>query len=263
MSNDNFLDDLLPVQEGFEMFNEDGSVAQTPAQDPIQATRVKQPMQQPQNFQQPVPMNQQAQQPIMQQPVAQQQMVQQIQQPVSTIDNLTKLINKSSYTEAEWAEREQIYVDECNKIHIDPSTLTASEIAIAAGRIDNLLTPLRIDNIYAQRQATKYENQLKIQKELCYNVVKQAANGVKLTVDETKSLIAEKINNTIVAENQNLYDLNTKYTERFIFTKGCIDALQDKKDLLITYSAVLKIENTSNNFTASVPTQNQINRMGQ
>ena len=238
MSNDNFLDDLLPVQEGFEMFNEDGSVAQTPAQDPIQATRVKQPMQQPQNFQQPVPMNQQVQQPVMQQPVAQQQMVQQIQQPVSTIDNLTKLINKSSYTEAEWAEREQIYVDECNKIHIDPSTLTASEIAIAAGRIDNLLTPLRIDNIYAQRQATRYENQLKIQKELCYNVVKQAANGVKLTVDETKSLIAEKINNTIVAENQNLYDLNT-------------------------YSAVLKIENTSNNFTASVPTQNQINRMGQ
>lgn len=184
----------------------------------------------------------------------------------STSDNLSMLVNKQFYTDQEWEQREQIYVEECNKIHVDPFNLNSSEISIAAGRIDNILSPLRIDNIYAQRLLSRYQIMLKVERELAYGIVKngtQTAN-LKLTVNEVESMVTKVIvQKTSFEDNKNLIDLCHRYNDRYTFTKGIIDALQDKKDLLITYSAVLKIENTTNNFAPNVPTQNQMDRMGQ
>lgn len=191
-----------------------------------------------------------------------------VQQPVqqmnqnTTVQNLNALMNKRDYSDQEWDQRESLYVTECNKINVNSSNLNTNEIVVAAGRIDALLTPLRIDNVYAQKNAIKYDNQIKIQKELLFNSIKKSAT-IKLTVDDTKSLITEKIANTQVGPNgENLFTLSEKYNERVIFTKGLIDTLQDKKDLLITYSGMLKIENSVTNFSQNVPTDGQINRMG-
>ena len=215
----------------------------------VQAERVKktQPQAQEnvqQNTAQPVQINQSAQNVIK-----------------TSIDDLSI---KKSYTDQEWEQRELIYVSECNKINVNPTNLNSSEITVAAGKIDAILTPLMIDNVYNQRQCTIYESQLKISEQMAYNSVKSTltAQNVKATVNEVESMVVKTIYDAkTFEEGINIYDAINRYKSRYIFTKQIIDLLNGKKDLLITFSAMLKVENTVTNFTPNVPTGNQINNM--
>jgi len=216
-----------------------------PVQDqPIQAERIKNVNNQPNTVQ---ASNQQSNV----------QVLNQINQdPMDILYNVS-----STYTDNQWALRENIYVNECNKIRVDTGNVSNNDVIIAAGQIDRLLTPLVADNISAQRLSAKYENLLKLEKELCFNSVKQQA-GTKLTVDETKSLIAMTISNKRQFEdNKNLYELCERYGSRYIFTKGILDCLHDKKDLLINYLTILKLENSTQSMSPNVYSQNQMNRM--
>lgn len=221
-----------------------------------------QTVQQPQNFQQAIPV-----QPIQTNTSPTQMNItptvptQPIQQQNSTVDNLTLLINKQNYTTTEWEKREEIYVQECNKLVFDANNVTGNFIAVMAAKIDALLTPLRVDHIRMQQAVSRYENLIKIKEKLYFSTIKNGTS-VKLTVDEIKSLITDKIDNDrSYEEGINLYDAVVRYTSRVTATKGFIDALQDKKDALILYSAILKVENTTNNFTSNVPSQSQFNQM--
>jgi hypothetical protein len=187
--------------------------------------------------------------------------MQPIQQQNSTVDNLTLLVNKQNYTTTEWEKREEIYVQECNKLTFNADNVTGNFIAVMAAKIDALLTPLRIDHIRMQQAVSRYENLIKVKEKLYFSTIKNGTS-VKLTVDEIKSLITDKIDNDrSYEEGINLYDAVIRYTSRVTATKGFIDALQDKKDALILYSAILKVENTTNNFTPNVPSQSQFNQM--
>ena len=199
----------------------------------------------------------------------QQNVVQPVQQTNQSTQNVIKtsiddLSIKSSYTDQEWEQRELVYVSECNKINVNPTNLNSSEITVAAGKIDAILTPLMIDNVYNQRQYTIYESQLKISEQMAYNTVKSSltAQNIKATVNEVESMVVKTIYDTkTFEEGINIYDAINRYKSRYIFTKQIIDLLNGKKDLLITFSAMLKVENTVTNFTPNVPTGNQINDM--
>lgn len=199
----------------------------------------------------------------------QQNIVQPVQQTNQSTQNVIKtsiddLSIKKSYTDQEWEQRELVYVSECNKINVNPTNLNSSEITVAAGKIDAILTPLMIDNVYNQRQCTIYESQLKISEQMAYNSVKSSltAQNIKATVNEVESMVVKTIYDTkTFEEGINIYDAINRYRSRYIFTKQIIDLLNGKKDLLITFSAMLKVENTVTNFTPNVPTGNQINNM--
>ena len=179
----------------------------------------------------------------------------------STVDNLSLLFNKQNYTVAEWEKREEVYVQECNKLVFNADNITGNFIAVMAAKIDALLTPLRIDHIRMQQAVSKYENLIKIKEKLYFSTIKNGTS-IKLTVDEIKSLITDRIDNDrSYEEGINLYDAVVRYSSRVTATKGFIDALQDKKDALILYSAILKVENTANNFIPNVPNQSQFNQM--
>ena len=206
------------------------------------------------------------------QPQAQENTQQNIVQPVQTNQSVQNVIKtsiddlsiKKSYTDQEWEQRELVYVSECNKINVNPTNLNSSEITVAAGKIDAILTPLMIDNVYNQRQCTIYESQLKISEQMAYNSVKSTltAQNVKATVNEVESMVVKTIYDAkTFEEGINIYDAINRYKSRYIFTKQIIDLLNGKKDLLITFSAMLKVENTVTNFTPNVPTGNQINNM--
>lgn len=229
-------------------------------QEPLQATRVrKTPQEQPVQQHQPVQAQVQQTQPVQQQ-VMYSNMNSNVIRSNSTEENLALLYFKQSYTEQEWQIRREIYAVEIGKIHVDGNNVTPSDISVAAGRIDALLTPLRIDHMNAQIDMSRYENLLKLKKELKFNTIKQ--QNPKLTIDDIKSLIAKEIESEKnYEEGIDLYDANNRFLARTITTKGSIDALQDKKDLLITYSAMLKVENTASGFSASVPTDGQMNQM--
>ena len=179
----------------------------------------------------------------------------------TTEQNMFLLNPKRNYTDDEWNDREDIYIAECNKIMIDGSSLTPNDVSVAAGRIALLLTPLRIDNVFAQQALEKYSNQLKIQEKILYNKVK-ANVTVKLTVDEIKGSVTQSIvDNPYNGTKYNLYELVERANHRVIFTNGIIETLKDKKDLLITHSGILKLESGVGSFTPNVPNDNYINQV--
>lgn len=240
-------------------------------QTPVEAPVPQQPAQAQQEVQQAIriPKNQQVQMPNnppTPQPTQQIQPNNQVMRTDgSTQQNLAILMNiRDYYKDAEWTQRYAIYMQECSKIEVDPTNLTASNIAIAAGRIDALLTPVRFDYALMNKMHGHYEMLLKLQQQIEYGNQKRDDEKAKIkhSIDDTKALAMMRVkSNTSYEDNLDLFDLEDKYAGRMIQAKTVLDILSDKKDILITYSATLKIENTANNFTASVPTNNQFNQM--
>lgn len=242
-----------------------------PIQTPIEAPVPQQPTQAQPEVQQAIriPKNQQVQMPNNQpapQPTQQfQPNNQTMRTDGSTQQNLAILMNiRDYYKDAEWTQRYTIYMQECSKIEVDPTNLTASNIAVAAGRIDALLTPVRFDYALMNKMHGHYEMLLKLQQQIEYGNQKRDDEKAKVkhSIDDTKALAMMRVkSNNSYEDNLDLFDLEDKYAGRMIQAKTVLDILSDKKDILITYSATLKIENTANNFTASVPTNNQFNQM--
>jgi hypothetical protein len=262
-----------------DSFFDDAFTNNAPIQTPIEEPVPQQPVQTQSEVQQAIriPKNQQIQMPN-NQPVPQSVPVQQpMPQPVSqaqpmrtdgsTQQNLAILMNiKDYYTDVEWTQKYAVYMQECSKIEVDPINLTASDIAVAAGRIDALLTPARFDYALMNKVHGHYEMLLKLQQQIEYGNQKRDDENTKIkhNIDDTKALAMMRVkSNTSYEDNLDLFDLEDKYAGRMIQAKTILDILSDKKDILITYSAALKIENTANNFTPNVPTNNQINQMRQ
>lgn len=270
-ANDNIM------ESSFQMFEPDGVIApiQTPIEEPV-------PQQQPvqQNVQQPVQQNVEVAKRI---PKNQQNTVQQNngpmpmpQQPVgqplpnrtdgSTLQNLAILMNvKPYYTDTEWMQKFTLYGDECAKIGVDAANLTSSDITVNAGRIDALLTPVRLDYANIQGRLAVLELQCKVIEQDAFKQVYDgfvAKNAKMPAIDDRKAMATFNVENYKMQEDGlNVYELRQRYSARAIQIESIVKILQDKKDLLITYSAALKLENTTNNFTASVPTDRQMNQM--
>lgn len=256
--------------ENFAMFNSDDNIPAPPQDDMVIDESQIPPQPEDMNnasAEQPVtatriPKTQKS--PVQAQPVAQQQ-TKPTKTDGSTEQNLAILMNiQDYYTDLEWTQKYTLYLQECKKIEIDPLNLTGSDIMIAAGRIDALLTPVRADYATMQRLQGHYDMLVKLNKESSYiDVVRDCEkNGKKYSIDDKKALATEKVqNDKSYEDNLSVFELQDRYEGRFIQIKTIIDILSDKKDLLITFSAALKIENTANNFTASVPTDKQVNQM--
>lgn len=161
------------------------------------------------------------------------------------------------YNNSQWTAKEDWYVKECDKIQISSSPTTA-DIQRIAMEIDRLLTIARLDYAFIAQAYDKYNTQLKIEKERLFVDLKlqppSQYNTLKLTVDEMKGVVASVIqnrkwNNT----SYSLFELVEMTSGRNIFMEGVIKILQDKKDLLITHSGMLKIESSVGSMQPNVP----------
>lgn len=157
---------------------------------------------------------------------------------------------RRAYTVNQWQAKEDWYTQECLAIQLNESP-TPAEIQATAVRIDSLLSMARIDYAYVAQMYDKYSMQLKIEEKESFVKLKlsppAAYANMKLTVDEMKGVVASVIksnpwNNT----SYSLYQLVEMSSNRNIFMEGIIKLLQDKKDLLITHSGMLKIESSLN-----------------
>lgn len=163
-----------------------------------------------------------------------------------------------TYSKSQWAIKEDYYTNQCNNIIISDSP-TPAEVQQCAVLIDSLLSMARIDYAYTSQQYDRYSMQLKIEEKRLFVDLKlkppSQYSSLKLTVDEMKGVVASVIignkwNNT----SFNLYELVEMSNSRNIFMEAIIKILQDKKDLLITHSGMLKIENSLNSMQPNVPT---------
>lgn len=170
-------------------------------------------------------------------------------------------IPKNSYTDKEWAMKEQWYVDETNKLQFSSSP-TPGEVQNFAIEVDKLLSVARIDYAFINQKYDRLSMQRKIEETRQFVLLKQQPPtrfvNMKLTVDEMKGVVAEVIQTTPWAGSSvSLYDLVQIYSSRYIFMESVIRLLQDKKDLLITHNGILKIENSLSSMQPSVPGHNQ------
>lgn len=166
---------------------------------------------------------------------------------------------RRTYTNSQWIAKEDWYAKECNSIQLSDSP-TPAEIQQAAIRIDVLLSMARIDYAYVNQMYDRYSMQLKIEEKRLFVDLKitppSQYNTLKLTVDEMKGVVTSVILNQKWANTQySLYQLVEMSSSRNIFMEGVIKILQDKKDLLITHSGILKIENSLNSMQPNVPNQ--------
>ena len=153
--------------------------------------------------------------------------------------------------------KEDYYTQQCNSIIISDSP-TPAEIQQCAVRIDALLSMARIDYAYVSQQFDRYNMQLKLEEKRLFVDLKLSPptqySSLKLTVDEMKGVVASVIlNNKWNNGNYNLYELVEMSSSRNIFMEAVIKILQDKKDLLITHSGMLKIENSLNVMSPNAP----------
>lgn len=164
---------------------------------------------------------------------------------------------RRAYTNSQWIAKEDWYVKECNAIQLSDCP-TPAEVQHTALLIDALLTVARIDYAYVSQMYDKYSMQLKIEEKRLFVDLKLQPpaqyNTLKLTVDEMKGVVASVIQNQQWAGTQySLYQLVELSSSRNIFMEGIIKVLQDKKDLLITHSGMLKIENSLSSMQSNVP----------
>ena len=162
-----------------------------------------------------------------------------------------------TYSKSQWTIKEDYYTKQCNSIIISDSPSPA-EIQQCAVRIDALLSMARIDYAYTNQQYDRYSIQLKIEEKRLFVDLKlnppTQYSTLKLTVDEMKGVVASVIlNNKWSGTSFNLYELVEMSSSRNIFMEAIIKILQDKKDLLITHSGMLKIENSLNGIQPNVP----------
>lgn len=161
---------------------------------------------------------------------------------------------RRAYSASQWAQKEEWYVSEANRLTLppDPSPSDVQDIALG---IDALMTTARLDYAYIHQNCERYSMQLKIEEKHLFVTLKQNppaefASG-KLTVDDIKGVVAHVIkNNGWNGSKMSLYKLVEESSSRDVFLESIIKLLQDKKDLLITHNGILKLENAVGNMGA-------------
>ena len=182
---------------------------------------------------------------------------------INNVQVFNPAIPNRIYSANQWITKEDWYASECASIVIS-DTPSPAEIQQIASKIDALLTLARIDYAYVNQTYDKYNMQLKIEEKRLFVELKinppTKFNGLKLTVEEMKGIVTNVIQTQHWETTQySLYQLVEMASKRNIFMEGIIKILQDKKDLLITHSGMLKIENSLNSLQHNTTLNNNHN----
>lgn len=162
-----------------------------------------------------------------------------------------------SYNSSQWQMKEDWYTKQVNAIVIPPDPNPAI-IQDIASQIDRMLTIARLDSAYIQQNADRYKMHLKYEEQRLFVELKmntpQQYSSLKLTVDEMKGIVASTLKNNNWQNMQySLLDLVSESNSRSVFMDAVLKSLNDKKDLLITHSGMLKIENSISAMSSNVP----------
>lgn len=160
-----------------------------------------------------------------------------------------------AYTDSQWQLKEDWYVQQVQSINI-PVSPGPADLANVACSIERVLSIARLDMSYIEQSYNRFQLLVKLQESILYTGL-GTIQGMKLTVAERESYVKAHLNSSGWDGGAlTLYQLREKSDARYVFMKGVISALIDKKDLLITHSSAIKAEATLNNYSPSAPKQN-------
>ena len=162
---------------------------------------------------------------------------------------------KESYTYEEWEQREQWYLQKVGEIQM-PIGPTPQDLENFANQVERVLSIARFDWAYAKRASDRFDMLYKTQKLVLFNKLVQEGMvkaDAKVTVDEKKGYVEELMQKPFKSYGKSLAELVSDSNDRIIFMDTVINALEDKKSLIMSHASAMKTEASLNNFSSSVP----------
>ena len=153
------------------------------------------------------------------------------------VDAMKSMIGITGCTTPEWEQTKANIIEQVEGMHIDPDS-TPAEMRYLIADIDAALSQLKIYKINADQQFNpllKHINYVSLQ------AGSKGANSEERKANAIRGLIEYKTNPDDT-EYTNLLDIQVFAENQIAFYDEMIKILQDKKNMLITFSGIVKTE---------------------
>ena len=153
------------------------------------------------------------------------------------VDAMKDMIGITGCTTPEWEETKANIQEQIEGMHIDPDS-TPAEMRYLIAEIDAALSQLKIYKVNADQQFNpllKHINYVSLQ------AGSKGANSEERKANAIRGLIEYKSNPDDI-EYTNLLDIQVFAENQIAFYDEMIKILQDKKNMLITFSGIVKTE---------------------
>lgn len=157
---------------------------------------------------------------------------------MSLYDAVEKMEESINITIPEWEETQQEIKDKLKTLTIDPDVNPAG-MRMLIGEIDDLLTELRLIRTRVDEQSKALNEQveyIRLSNSKGSNSEERKASGYKALMNYKKNPDDEEV--------INLVEYQIFMNNKLNFLNESIEIVKDKKQLLITFSSMLKIEST-------------------
>ena len=147
------------------------------------------------------------------------------------------MIGITGCTTPEWEQTKANIIEQVEGMHIDPDS-TPAEMRYLIADIDAALSQLKIYKVNADQQFNpllKHINYVSLQ------AGSKGANSEERKANAIRGLIEYKANPDDI-EYTNLLDIQVFAENQIAFYDEMIKILQDKKNMLITFSGIVKTE---------------------
>lgn len=159
---------------------------------------------------------------------------------------MTTTMLKNEYTHEEWKVKEQYYIDALMGMVI-PKQPNSKEIMEFTTQLDQLYTEASFDYANVSRALEIVSLDLKNAEAELFTTIKkqQLAANTKITENDVKGLVKTYIGtNKLKGYQSDLYSVVKYYMDKHIFIQQVVKTISEKKNSLITDTAMLKIENS-------------------
>jgi hypothetical protein len=153
------------------------------------------------------------------------------------VDAMKSMIGITGCTTPEWEQTKANIIEQVEGMHIDPDS-TPAEMRYLIAEIDGALSQLKIYKVNADQQFNpllKHINYVSLQ------AGSKGANSEERKANAIRGLIEYKTNPDDT-EYTNLLDIQVFAENQIAFYDEMIKILQDKKNMLITFSGIVKTE---------------------
>lgn len=153
------------------------------------------------------------------------------------VDAMKSMIGITGCTTPEWEQTKANIIEQVEGMHIDPDS-TPAEMRYLIADIDAALSQLKIYKVNADQQ---FNPLLKHISYVSLQAGSKGANSEERKANAIRGLIEYKANPDDI-EYTNLLDIQVFAENQIAFYDEMIKILQDKKNMLITFSGIVKTE---------------------
>lgn len=154
---------------------------------------------------------------------------------------------REAYSQNEWSDREDYYVQETSKITI-PVEPTTTDIMRITSEIDALLSEAMLDNAYIKRNFENLNTKMKLAEREAFAILRATPpSGAtsKPTENEIKGLVVQYLkSHPLDGHKYDIFTLVSSVQYRMVFIEAVVRMLSEKKGALISDNGMLKIESS-------------------